>query len=112
MKVMGVDQLDWIMQDGAYKKEYWGNFVIDPSGTGWIFSRDGKTVDSISSGIAGLLAEAIGRPVLPTLPDTPPEKDFIAPVLQETAHSVSEVLRLKDKFTVEEIISLRHEGIF
>ena len=94
MEILEVDRMDYTLtDDGKYKKEYWGKIIVDNTG-GWIIvDEDGYAKTLTKDEWINLFKHFKNREEVKSKP------------------TISDLLKLKEKFTVDEIIRLKNEGL-
>ena len=91
-----VDSIDWNLDaEGRYKKEYWGYIVVSKDGGCQVVNKEGYSANA---------------DVLPTMYDLFQEIDRLSKKI-ESQNRIDELLKLKEKFSVDEIIRLSEKGI-
>ncbi|MCD6221994.1 hypothetical protein J7K25_07560 [bacterium] len=94
IELLVVDKIDYTLTDGKYKKEYWGKIVVDNTGVWMVVDEKGE-IGSIT-----------GDWWIDLFKQFEKKKER-----KKVKVDVSDLLKLKEKFTVDEIIKLRNEGL-
>jgi len=109
MKIIELEHEIDITQDkgGQYNKEYWGNLVVSKSSSqSAVFSKDGKLVFWLTQWVIDLIFEEIppktSSEIQSSTELTIPANNLVTP---------SELINLKSVFSVEEIMTLKKEGL-
>ena len=94
IELLVVDKIDYTLTNGKYKKEYWGKIVAADTGEWIVVDEEGNTAVITKEWWESLFKQFENK-------EKPIKKTDVA-----------DLLKLKEKFTVDEIIRLKKEGLF